>query len=200
MPSHARTLFRTLWYGELLNAKQLDFCYIYIKNKLKALKTLHIFLHWIYHHKGKSIFVSMPKNLAWTQQHDGLKVTIMSEVVVYASAERAKKLLYPFSFVVMTVEKAAVCLFCTPCTLCQLLGFLVWGMNWCLSLNTTLLRGDHGRRISKEDRAAFSVVGICSAFRLCQPWWLPPLSFLFYLFFSLGAYKVFSRVHSLRRF
>jgi hypothetical protein len=50
----------------------------------------------MYHHKGKSIFVSMPKSLAWTQQHDGLNVTITSEVVVYASAERAKKLLYPF--------------------------------------------------------------------------------------------------------
>jgi hypothetical protein len=50
----------------------------------------------IYHNKEKSIFVFMPKNLAWTQQRHGLNVTITSKVVVYASAERAKKLLYPF--------------------------------------------------------------------------------------------------------
>jgi hypothetical protein len=34
----------------------------------------------------------MPKGLAWTQQHNGLNVTITSKVVVYASADRAEKL------------------------------------------------------------------------------------------------------------
>ncbi len=42
MQSHARTLFRTLWYGVLNTiARQLDFFYIFLfKNKCKALNTL----------------------------------------------------------------------------------------------------------------------------------------------------------------
>jgi hypothetical protein len=34
----------------------------------------------------------MPKNLAWTQKTGGLYVTLTSEVVVYAPAERADPL------------------------------------------------------------------------------------------------------------
>jgi hypothetical protein len=42
MASHARTLCRTLWYGEKLNviARRLDFCYIFSKIKFKASITL----------------------------------------------------------------------------------------------------------------------------------------------------------------
>jgi hypothetical protein len=60
MQSHARTL----WYGEQPNAIaiQLNLCYL-LKNKLKASNTLII-----YQTKENSIFVSMPKTLAWTQQ------------------------------------------------------------------------------------------------------------------------------------
>jgi hypothetical protein len=35
MPSHAKTLFKTLWYGELL-----DFYYILFKNNCKAVNKL----------------------------------------------------------------------------------------------------------------------------------------------------------------
>jgi hypothetical protein len=50
----------------------------------------------LYHNKGTSIFVSMPKNLARIQQHCGLNVTIMSKVVLYAPEKRAEKLpLFP---------------------------------------------------------------------------------------------------------
>jgi hypothetical protein len=44
----------------------------------------------------------MPTNLAWTQQHGGLNVTITSKVVVYTPDEKAEQLylflLYPFLF------------------------------------------------------------------------------------------------------
>jgi hypothetical protein len=63
------------------------------------------------------IFVSMPKNLAWTQQRGGLNVTIMSKVVVYAPAEITDKLplvlLYPFllcGFIVLISVKGVVIL------------------------------------------------------------------------------------------
>ncbi len=63
---------------------------------------MHYFiaLNILYHNKKKSIFVFMPENLAWTQQHLGLNEAITSKVVVYKPAERAEKiylfLLYPF--------------------------------------------------------------------------------------------------------
>jgi hypothetical protein len=50
----------SLWYGEQTNAiaRQLNLCYIFI---FKMSSKLYI-------HKEKSIFVSMPKHFAWTEQ------------------------------------------------------------------------------------------------------------------------------------
>ncbi len=80
-----------LWYGEHANAiaRQLDFCYIFIWKYVQSFK-YNIIYRWIYHNKGKSIFDSMPKNLAWTRQQVD---SITSQVVVYAPDERAEKLL-----------------------------------------------------------------------------------------------------------
>ncbi len=63
----------------------------------------------MYNNKGESILVSMPKNLAWTQQHGGLHVTITGKVVVYDPAESKKtppfSPLYPFLLCGMHYKK-----------------------------------------------------------------------------------------------
>ncbi len=58
--------------------------------RVQSLK-IHYFIALNIPKQGKEyIFVSMPKNLAWTQLHNGLNVTITSKFVVYALADRAE--------------------------------------------------------------------------------------------------------------
>jgi hypothetical protein len=77
-----RNHVRTLWYGELPNAiaRLLAFCYIFIKNKVKALNTL------------------------LNSSTVGLNVTTASQVVVYASAKRAEKLLLFLLFSYLLID------------------------------------------------------------------------------------------------
>jgi hypothetical protein len=68
MASHAISLCRTLWYREQPNDidRQLDFCYIFFKDKFKASNTL---LNSAENTKTKKeYFSSLSKNLAGTQQ------------------------------------------------------------------------------------------------------------------------------------
>ncbi len=53
------------------------------------MQALNALFYSVYYNKGTSIFVFTPINLAWTQQHGGLNVTITINVV-YALAERAE--------------------------------------------------------------------------------------------------------------
>jgi hypothetical protein len=58
-------LFASLWQTDAI-ARQLNLCYILFKSKFKALRTL---LNSSEYTNIRNIFfVSMPKNLAWTQQ------------------------------------------------------------------------------------------------------------------------------------
>jgi hypothetical protein len=59
-----------LWYGEQPNVIAMQAAEFMLHMYLKQVQSFKYIInkHWIYHNKKRSIFVSMPKNLAWTQQ------------------------------------------------------------------------------------------------------------------------------------
>ncbi len=93
MASHAISLWRTLWYREQPNDidRQLDFCYIFFKDKFKASNTL---LNNAENTKTKkkSILVPCLKILLGHSNSGVPEVTIIRIVVLYSPAVRAEKI------------------------------------------------------------------------------------------------------------